>query len=341
MKPLRTILVIGMNYIGDTLFTTPLLRALHKAYPESAIDALNGASGAPILQNNPYVRTVIEKPSRTASKAERNALITTLRENRYDAAFIATTSFESALTAFRARIPVRAGLRHEGRSFLLTHSAKRSIRENIIYQILSVLPPLGIPDDGPGTELFLADAEEQEAKRILKQARIEKKRPLVVHTGATRVSKRWNWANFAKLITAFHSETKVPVILAGGKDDVMTNALIAADAGNAIALNLTDALSLRHLAGVIKYSWAYVGCDSAGLHIASAMNTHTIGLFGGTDPAMYGPLNDGDAIISRREEFPPFVLRRADKRTKAAHPAMEAITVSETLERLKGLYAYL
>ncbi|MEK6794593.1 MAG: lipopolysaccharide heptosyltransferase II [Spirochaetota bacterium] len=333
------ILVVGMNYIGDTLFTTPLIRALAKHRPNAVIDVLNGVRGTAMLTENPHVASVIPKPARGDKKAMEQ-LIARLAETRYESAVIASTSFESAWIPYRAKIPVRSGIRSELRSFMLTH-AQASKNRHIILRILDALEPLSIPSDGVHMELVLTKAEEKDAISVLSKKRLAKEKFLVVHAGATRRQKRWPVEYFIKLITTFRKSVGAPVVLIGGPEDAMLNTIIAADCKKSIALDLTAAVSLRVLAGVIRNAWAFVGNDSAPLHIASAMNVHTVGLFGQTDPLVYGTLHEGGTIISARQTCPP--LKRAlCSVTRGCRGAacMDNITVEEVLDALRAIYSW-
>lgn len=333
------ILVVGMNYIGDTLFTTPLIRALAKHHPDADIDVLNGPRGAAMLAGNPHVHEVIPKPSR-GDKAAMASLITRIAESRYSTAVIASTSFESAWIPYRAHVPVRSGIRSELRSFMLTHSSGSKNR-HIILRILDALTPLSIPLDGVHMELVLTKTEEKEALALLSKKRLAKEKFLIVHAGATRRQKRWPVKHFIKLLAMFKEAIGAPVVLIGGPEDAMLNAIIAADSKKTIALDLTSAVDLRVLAGVIKNAWAFVGNDSAPLHIASAMNVHTVGLFGQTDPAVYGTLHEGGTIISARRTCPR-VKRVLCSLTRGCRDAacMENITPEEVLDALRGIFSW-
>ncbi|MBI4978055.1 MAG: lipopolysaccharide heptosyltransferase II [Spirochaetes bacterium] len=340
-EPERRVLIVGMNYIGDTLFTTPLIRAMHKSHRRTAVDVLNGPRGTAMLENNPYIRTVISKPP-AGDRAAFDALIARIVQERYDIAIAASTSFESARIPYLAKIPVRAGLRTELRSFMFTHSAPRDMRTNIILQMLDILKPLGIAHDDSRMDLFISDDEHKEALAVLAKKRIAKEHTLIVHPGATRAQKRWPVEYFVKLIRQFNDDQGFPVILIGGKEDEARNAIIAADCGRAITLDLTGQLSLRTLAAVIRTAWAFVGNDSAPLHMASALNVHTVGLFGQTDPVTYGTLHDGGYNLSMRRACHPIRRFACARITRGCgdNVCMRLVTVDMVMEKLRDIFRW-
>jgi heptosyltransferase-2 len=330
-------LVIGMNYIGDTLFTTPLIRALAKFWPDARIDVLNGARGAPMLANHPAVSEVLIRPSREATRETQTALMARLRAGRYDCAIVTPTSFESAWIALRAGIPVRSGIHAECRGPLLTH-AWHSAHRHIIRRMLDALLPLGVPSDGVQMEIFLTQSEEAQALDLLSTKGLAPGSYLVVHPGANRLTKRWATSHFAECLRLFHQAVGAPVVLVGGSADAERNRSIAAACGPGVALDCTNTFDLRILAGLLKHARAFLGNDSAPLHIASAMNVRSVGLFGQSDPAIYGTLHTGGIVLDSRSSCPP--LRRSFCPIKSFCPpvsCMDSITPQEVSRALQTI----
>ena len=283
------ILIIGMNYIGDTIFITPIIRAIKKHYGGNCtIDVINGSRGIDILKENPYINNIIVR--------DENNLEFIKKEN-YDIGFAANTSFISASILKKANIPVRVGVNSECRGFLLTHKTSwKKHSRHIVDTILSILKPLNIKDDGFYTELFLSKEEEAFGYNKMK----DYKNALIVHGGATRISKRYT--HFIELIKAFKKEfNDVPIIIIGSKDDVSFANTMKENINDII--DFTDKLTIRELISVIKYSYALIGGDSAPLHIANALGIYSIGIFGDTLPLIYGVRGDKAFNIEAREKY--------------------------------------
>ena len=285
------ILIIGMNYIGDTIFITPLIRAVKKHYNDSIIDIVNGARGIDILKENPYIDNIIIRDDNVSEY---------IKAQNYDIGITATTAFYGASLLYKAKIPIRAGVNSECRGFLLNKKTSwKKHKRHIVDTILSILKPMNIESDGIKTEIFLSEKENEFGINKMKNY----KNALLVHGGATRISKRYDADNFSKLIKMFYDKYQVPIILIGSKDDISFADEMKKSLGSIIADDFTNKLSIRELISVIKHSYALIGGDSAPLHIANACNIYSIGIFGDTLPLIYGARGDKAINIEARKKY--------------------------------------
>lgn len=291
---MKKILIIGMNYIGDTIFITPLIRAVKKHYKDSIIDIVNGEKGIDILKENPHINKVIIRNENTLEN---------IKKENYDIGFSATTAFYGASLLYKAKIPIRVGVNSEFRGILLNKKTSwKKHKRHIVDTILSILKPMNIEPDGINTELFLSEAENRFGIEKMKNY----KNALIVHGGATRISKRYNADNFSKLIEIFYKQIQVPIILIGSKEDIDFANKMKERLGNIIKEDWTAKLSLRELIAVVKNSYALIGGDSAPLHIANALNIYSIGIFGDTLPLIYGVRGEKAFNIEARKKYCSF-----------------------------------
>ena len=288
---MKKILIIGMNYIGDTIFITPLIRAIKKHYKDCIIDVVNGVRGLDILKENPYINNVIVRD---------DTVLNRIKEQNYDIGFTATTAFYGASLLYKVKIPIRVGVNSECRGFLLTKKTSwKKHSRHIVDTILSMLKPMNIESDGINTEIFLNEEENSFGIDKMK----DYKNALLVHGGATRISKRYGIDNFSKLIEMFYKEKQIPIILIGSKDDIEFSNEMKNRLGNIIKDDFTAKLNIRELISVIKNSYALIGGDSAPLHIANACNIYSIGIFGDTLPLIYGARGDKAVNIEARKKY--------------------------------------
>lgn len=290
---MKKILIIGMNYIGDTIFITPLIRALKKHYNDGIIDVVNGERGIDILKENPHINKIIIRDENVLEK---------IKKENYDIGFAANTAFYGASLLYKAKIPVRAGVNSELRGILLNKKTSwKKHSRHIVDTILSILKTMNIESNGKNTELFLNEEENNFGIKKMKNY----KNALIVHGGATRISKRYNADNFAKLIEMFYKKIQVPIILIGSnsKEDIEFADKMKAKLKNIIAEDFTAKLSIRELMAVIKHSYALIGGDSAPLHIANAFNIYSIGIFGDTLPLIYGTRGEKSFNIEARKKY--------------------------------------
>lgn len=294
---MKKILIIGMNYIGDTIFITPLIRAIKKHYKDCIIDIVNGERGIDILKENPYINKMIIRNENILEK---------IKKENYDIGFSATTAFYGASILYKAKIPIRAGVKSELRGILLNKKTSfRKHKRHIVDTILSILKPLNIEIDGIKTELFLSEEENNFGIEKMKNY----KNALIIHGGATRISKRYNAENFSKLIEMFYKKIQVPIILIGSnsKEDIDFANKMKAKLGDIIKEDFTAKLSIRELMAIIKNSYALIGGDSAPLHIANAFNIYSIGIFGDTLPLIYGARGEKAFNIEERKKYCNFL----------------------------------
>ena len=294
---MKKILIIGMNYIGDTIFITPLIRAIRKHYKDCIIDIVNGKRGIDILKENPYINKIIIREEYTLE-----SLLENIKKENYDIGFTATTAFYGASILYKAKIQIRAGVSSELRGILLNKKTSwKKHSRHIVNTILSILKPINIETDGIETELFLTEEENNFGIEKMKNY----KNCLIVHGGATRISKRYNLDNFAELIEMFYKKIQVPIILIGSnsKEDIDFASKMKAKLGDIIAEDFTAKLSIRELMAVIKNSYALIGGDSAPLHIANAFNIYSIGIFGDTLPLIYGARGEKAFNIEARKKY--------------------------------------
>lgn len=285
------ILIIGMNYIGDTIFITPLIRAVKKHYNNCIIDIVNGIRGIDILKENPYINNIIVRDDN---------VLEYIKSKNYDIGITATTAFYGASLLYKAKIPIRAGVNSELRGFLLNKKTSwKKHKRHIVDTILSVLKPINIETDGINTEIFLSEKENEFGFNKMR----DYKNALLVHGGATRISKRYGIYNFSKLIDMFYKEKQIPIILIGSKDDLDFSDEMKKRLGNIIADDFTNKLNIRELISVIKHSYALIGGDSAPLHIANACGIYSIGIFGDTLPLIYGARGDKTINIEARKKY--------------------------------------
>jgi len=288
----KKILVIGMNYIGDTLFVTPLIKALKEYYKDCSIDIVNGIRGVEILTNNKDIRNIIINPN---NESEYKEFIEKIKSEKYDIGYAANSSFYGAVYLYKANIPIRVGVNSEWRGGILTHKTSwLKHKRHIVDTILAPLKTLGIEVKSKKLNLYLSDSEILFGKKMTEKYR----RILFVHAGATRLSKRYPTKLFALALKSFYEQTGGDIILIGGKDDMLLSNEIKNYLGDSIIKeDFTGGLSIRELIGVLNCGFAFLGADSAPLHISSALGLKTLGLYGDTMPLVYGAMGSNAVNI--------------------------------------------
>jgi heptosyltransferase-2 len=276
------------------VLTTPLLARLAT---EGTVDVVCTPAASGLLANSPAVRDVIVYDKRGADRGIGGLakLAMSLRRRRYDAAFLAQGSVRSGALTLVAGIPERVGFATSaGRAFYTTRVVSPE-SEHHASRLLSLADRGARVDAGqrarPRPRLYPGDVERAAADALLRN--VAAGEPLVaLAPGSIWATKRWPY--YADLARALVADARIVVI--GAEADRSLSDEIA-DATGGRSIDGTGRLSLLASAEVVGRARLLVTNDSAPLHLASAMNTPTLAVFGPTVPAFgFGPLADHASI---------------------------------------------
>ncbi len=288
-----TSLVIQTAFLGDVVLTTPLLEAL--ALRHGPVDVVTTPAAAPLVETHPAVRRVIpyDKHGRDRGLPRMFALARALRAEHYDAAYLPHRSFRTAMLAWLARIPRRVGF-HDGWPWLYTEVKRRAAAGHEIDRLLA-LADVAPKRETPSVRLTVADHAAVEA--LLREHGI---RPpfVALAPGSIWGSKRWPY--YRELAVRLADRTAV-VIVGGPEDTGLGEEIVRAVEGGAAwsrAINACGKLPLRQSAEMIRRAAMLVTNDSAPLHLAAAVGTPTVAIFGPTVPAFgFGPRGPRDQAL--------------------------------------------
>ncbi len=288
-------LVIQTAFLGDVVLTTPLLAAL--AARHGPVDVITTPAAAPLLETHPAVRRVVpyDKRGRDQGLAGLRDLGRRLRAEGYERAYLPHRSLRTAVLAFLARIPVRIGF-HDGWPFFYTEVRRRPAEGHEVDRLLALAEE---PSAAYAPSLHPTPEDERAAAAFLAAAGIgEGARFVAIAPGSIWGSKRWpHYGALAARITA-HG----PVVVVGGPEDAgLGDEIVGAvkdGQGRSRAVNVCGKLTLRQSAALIGRAALLVTNDSAPLHVATAMGTPIVAIFGPTLPEFgFGPLRSGDVAL--------------------------------------------
>jgi lipopolysaccharide heptosyltransferase II len=303
---LTRILLIRLRLIGDVAFTTPILRALRRRFPDAHIAYLVEPSAAPVIARNPHIDELLVIPRRSGFTRVRDdfAMARRLRHEHFDVALDLHGGPRAAWLAWASRAPMRIGYAIPGRSWMYTHVVRRSPdltpRHSVLNQA-DLLGPLGIDSCDPVHEPMEMPPDTVAGARVgkrLSEAGIGADDPVVVmHVSAGNPFRRWPPESFAATAAALAlQDSHLRVILVSGPSDHAAAAAIANDArviaGPAGARILEGDYDLTELRELVARSAVYIGGDSGPLHIAATTDTPIVALLGPTLPERSRPWRD-------------------------------------------------
>jgi lipopolysaccharide heptosyltransferase I len=303
------ILVVRLGALGDVVHTIPAVAALRRAFPAARIDWLVEAKHREVVDLVTVVDRVVVLEKGTA-RAWRCA-IDALRGTPYDVA----VDFQGLL---KSAVLARASGARRVIGFSIWHLREKTARPfysstgdaeggHVIRKNLRLLRVLGI--DADTIEFPIADMGSR-ASLILGQ--LVTGPYALINAGAAWPNKRWPPERFGEL-AAFLAEARglTPIVLWGPGEDVLAQTIIDASSGRAV---LAPPTRVRDLVALARGASLVVSGDTGPLHVATAVGTPTVSIFGPTNPERNGPWNAQDAVVSRFEQCGCHYERRCHRR---------------------------
>ncbi len=306
---MQGILIIAPNWIGDAVMTQPLLARLKAQYPSSKIDVLASTWVAPIYRACTEVNEVIEAKfeHKQLQWGLRKQLAKELQVKNYQACFVLPNSFKSALIPWLANIPFRIGYRGEFRYGLINVSLDNPSKINrppMVQHYLALSHLLKDDKMHPSSEitpaLTISALAKQSVEKKLVDSNINFNSLFVFCPGAEYGStKRWPADHFAKLANNLVEEnSNAQIVLLGGQGDrELAQEIILKTNGNPNLYNWCGSTSLDEAIALIGVAKAVVSNDSGLMHIAAALKTPQVAIFGSSDPAHTPPLSDKAKVL--------------------------------------------
>ncbi len=352
------ILAVRLGAIGDVTNALVFAAAVKEARPETLLGWVVHPLAAPLVEGHPCVdRVHVWKRERKKLGGPREfaRLVREIRGERYELAVDLQRIQKSALLARLSgarRVLGYDRARAKEQSWLWTSErlAPRERSRHMVLQYLEFASHLGIEATEP-RHLFPPDAAaEAWAERLVSALGGA---PVLVNLGATKPANRWMPERFGELAGALARELELPVCFTGGPDDRAASLRARAacpgelfEPGDPPAAlpgrrrplvhDLVGRTALRQLVALARRSRLFVGCDTGPMHIAAAVGTPVIALFGPADPARTGPWDrggDGGVAGHRIVRVPPWCSPCNQKTcNQPRHACMEDITVALVLE---------
>ncbi len=334
-----TSLVIQTAFLGDVVLTTPLLEEL--AARQGPVDVVTTPAAAPLLETHPAVRHVIlyDKKGRDRGPAGLVRLARRLRAEGYAVAYLPHRSLRSALAAWLARIPRRVGFADGWRS-LYTDVRQRPRGSHEVDRLLALVGS-GLTGRSGATAqavptLALTVADRTAVEELLREHGTAE--PFVaLAPGSIWGTKRWPY--YEEL--AQRLADRANVVTVGGTEDAgLGEAIVRAvegSGGRRTAVNACARLTLRQSAEVIRRAALLVTNDSAPLHLAQAVGTPTVAIFGPTVPAFgFGPRGPRDRIVELNGLMcRPCSAHGPQSCPLGHHRCMQALSVADVLQAIE------
>jgi predicted lipopolysaccharide heptosyltransferase III len=332
LAPAR-ILVVKLRYVGDVLLATPVLSRLREGFPKAHLAMMVNPGTDGVVRGHPALDDVLVVERGNPARQWRFAR--ELRARRYDLVIDLTDSDRSAVLSWLTGAPVRLGYNSEdrwrGRLYSRIVEADRFGMHQVRYH-LKATEALGLTGPPLPPALVISPKARSAADRLLKEAGIDASRPLVcLHPGARWWFKSWPGERFAALADRVQTETSAQALFLGGEQERIAAGRIAQSMQTPFR-SLVARTGLQELGAVLERAALMVSNDNGPMHMAAALRVPVIGLFGPSDPTVWGPWGDGHRTFYKgldcRACFHPDCFRGEQN-------CMKLITLEEVWEAVR------
>jgi len=347
------ILIINLHYIGDVLFTTPVIRLLRHRFPRAYRAIWVKSRAREVVINNPGLDEVLVFDDITTARGRerinrfnfrgRLNFLRLLRKKKFDLTVDLTGLWSTALMALLSRVSHRIGINKQGFGFLLTKEASWSSVSHLRQRYLKVLEVIGFKSSDLDLEFFLKKENMQWARQFLARPLGREQFLVGIHPGAGWSSKRWLPDRFAQLGDELYKRYRARVILFGSSQDRLLINHIVQLMGHPPILTKGQ-INLGQMAALIKKCALYIGNDTGPTYIAEALGIPTITIFGSTNPNYSAPLGRIHRMVRKEIACSP----RGEKqycylgvgKDCPHHRCMELITVEDVLKMVEELITF-
>jgi predicted lipopolysaccharide heptosyltransferase III len=297
-QDVRKVLIVRLRSIGDTVLATPSLFALKRFLPNAQVDILVEDWVAPVLDNHPHVDNVIALEH--GGLMARARVARELRAAKYDVVYNlhggTTATFLTRATGARHRVGFKSYQygqlhNHQAPSPLLLWQQPKT---HSVEQQLALLGWTGVPvTDRPRTSLGISPKAGESVARLLNEAGLSERNIALIHPAAAFATKQWATEKFARVVEFLAERGFTSVAIAASNEQALLEELRAETSVNVV----TFALSLPEVTALAARSQLFVGNDSGIAHIAAAVGTPSVVVFGSSNIAHWRPWNSAPAEV--------------------------------------------
>jgi heptosyltransferase-2 len=307
LAPTR-LLIIRLDRLGDVVLSTSVAQELRRQFPQAVIAMMVRPACREVVEGHPALDAVLlyDKEGAQRSVWDTIQFARRLRRQAFDAALILHPTTRSHWIPWLAGIPVRIGYDRKC-SWLLTHRAPHRKQEGARHEAayaLELLQVLGLQTEQPPTPLVrVSPTAAARAERLLAAAAVAPSDHLIaIHPSASCPSKRWLPERFAQVADRLIEQAQVKVLLVAGPDGA-SHARATEAAMRHRPINLAGKLSVGELAAVLQRCRLLVSNDSGPVHVAAAVGTPVVAIFGRNQPGLsstrWGPLGAGHLVLQK------------------------------------------
>jgi heptosyltransferase III len=298
---MKNVLIIKLRYIGDVLLATPTVRAIKAAKPDVTVTMMVNRGTEDILSGNLDLEEVVVLDK--GSLGAQSRLIASLRSRRFDTVVDLTDGDRSAFLSWVSGASVRIGFNDEhrwrGKYYTQVVQSMPGVQHRIDRD-LEALKPMKVQADSKNLYLRVTPEEVDSADQLLDQLGVQRSQSMVIlQPGARYWFKAWPPERYAELADRLTSQYGCHVLIGGSSADLDLAQQIRQMAKSRPRI-MAGRTTIKQFAAIAKRSVLFVGSDSGAMHIAAAVGTSVVALFGPSNPREWGP-RGGPAEVLYKE----------------------------------------
>ncbi len=286
------------NWLGDAVMATPLLQDVKAHWPQVSMTVVCLPSIAALLKGNPHLNKLLIYDPHQRDKIGH---FLQKEPESYDWGILLTNSFSSAWQFFHGKVQQRIGFKGNWRRLMLTHALPFPVNrasQHLVITYKKLLEPLGIPLSSTPPQLYIEKAEEEQIQTLLSSLPFFSKgcQLIGMNPGAAfGTAKCWLPERFRAVTLKLLENPNNVILYFGDQTSYSLVSDICKDLPERV-VNLAGKTSLRELMALIKRCKVLLTNDSGPMHIAAALGTPLLALFGSTSATQTGPYHTGRII---------------------------------------------
>ncbi|MCK4912200.1 MAG: lipopolysaccharide heptosyltransferase II [Candidatus Omnitrophica bacterium] len=298
---MKRILVIGVNWLGDSLFITPVFKALKSKFPDSYLGVMVVERVKGVFQDNPYIDQVIvfDEKGQHKSFFAKLKFIQFLKNKKFDTAFFIHRSFTRVLVCFLAGIESRIGYQRLKNSFVL--NKKIDPPKGVIHRqdhYLYLFEKTGIIIEDKLPSFFIPEGIKLKISSDLESLKEKYNCLIGINPLANWDLKRWPRDYFANLADSLAKDFKAAIIFVGTEAE---RAVIEEIQGimKQDSFNFCGKTNLKELGALMQNLKLFISNDSGPAHLAASLGVNTVVIFGPTSAEITAPLGGAVKVIRK------------------------------------------
>ena len=340
---IQRILIIRFSSIGDIILATPLLRALRSRFPQARLDFVTKREFGELLDQNPRLDRLYLYDTQSGIRGL-SALARKLRNNRYDLCIDLHKNLRSRHLRLLLRAPkvisyskqllIRTLLVKTGLNFY-----KKPLLQ-IPERYMQQLAPFGVEPDGKGPEVFPTDQQYATVRKLFNEEQVEAQETLIgLGPIAAHPLKQWPLEKFSELGRRLIHQYQARILIFGAPSERQAGETLARQLPDNSSLMLCGRLSLLEFAAALKSCALFIGNDSSSVHMASAMQTPLVAIFGPTTEELgFYPYRARSQVVSAPLPCRPCTHTGKGRcKIKEQHACMKRISVEQVVQAASAL----